>query len=205
LWWVYGVVGVYLLLLAVLLTLPAWAAIVSQLTSLDLAILVICTATLVGSGLTLILMPVRKARRRPVNRRSIWIPIIGSGVLAGVLALGAALALFEYFDLYPEREWIIFAGAGAVWAGWAMLFGVIAMRGNVEGVGAWLHRWLIAGSALELLIAVPCHIVVRRRNECCAGIGTGLGICFGVVVMFVAFGPSVLMLFYRRKSQITGK
>jgi len=30
-----------------------------------------------------------------------------------------------------------------------------------------------------------------------------MGICFGVVVMFIAFGPSVVMLFYRRRKQIT--
>jgi hypothetical protein len=58
---------------------------------------------------------------------------------------------------------------------------------------------------LELLVAVPTHIVVRRRSDCCAGFATGLGICIGVVIMFVAFGPSILLLYYRRRKQITGK
>jgi hypothetical protein len=56
---------------------------------------------------------------------------------------------------------------------------------------------------LELLIAVPTHIVVRRRDECCAGIATGVAICIGVAVMIVAFGPSVVLLYYRRWNQIT--
>src|SRR5207245_544983 len=109
-------------------------------------------------GLSLILVPVRKVRRRPVTRRSIWIPIVGSGFLAGVVVAGAGLAVCEYLRVEGEENWVIPAAGGLVWLGWAVVFGVIAWRGNVEGVGAWLHRWLIAGSALELLVAVSCHI-----------------------------------------------
>jgi hypothetical protein len=32
---------------------------------------------------------------------------------------------------------------------------------------------------------------------------TGTAICIGVAVMFVALGPSVVMLFYRRVKQIS--
>ena len=66
-----------------------------------------------------------------------------------------------------------------------------------------LHRYLIAGSVLELLVAVPSHIIVRRRDECCAGLLTGTGICLGVVITLVSFGPSVLLLYYRRFKQIS--
>ena len=68
-----------------------------------------------------------------------------------------------------------------------------------------LHRWLLAGSVLELLVAVPTHVVVRRREECCAGMATGLGICVGIGVMIVGFGPSVALLYYRRWKQISRK
>ena len=56
-----------------------------------------------------------------------------------------------------------------------------------------LHRKLIAGSALELVVAVPSHIIVRNRGDCCGGFLTGTGICIGVVVAFISFGPSVLL------------
>ena len=86
-----------------------------------------------------------------------------------------------------------------------ILFTVLSAECIPEVVANKLHRWLLAGSVLELLVAVPTHVVVRRREECCAGMATGLGICIGIGVMIVAFGPSVALLYYRRWKQITPK
>ena len=57
-------------------------------------------------------------------------------------------------------------------------------------------------TVVELLVAVPTHLVVRRRSECCAGIGTAIGIGAGILVMLLAFGPSVGFLYYRRWKQV---
>jgi len=201
--WVYAVAGLYTILLVVFLTFPAWASWAFQPTGSELGFLVICTGTITAGGFTLILIPVRASRRRPITRRSIWIPILGSGLLAGALVAGAGLALGEYLNMNGDTVgWEILFGAVLVWAAWAVIFGLVAFNGRERGVGLWLHRWLIAGSALELLVAVPTHIIVRRRHDCCGGIATGLGICLGVVVMFISFGPSVLLLYYRRRKQI---
>jgi hypothetical protein len=56
----------------------------------------------------------------------------------------------------------------------------------------WGAAWLLKGSVLELLIVVPCHVIVRRRHDCSAPIATGLAI------MLLSFGPSVLFLYKKR-------
>ncbi|NIP98531.1 MAG: hypothetical protein GWO24_36030, partial [Akkermansiaceae bacterium] len=29
-------------------------------------------------------------------------------------------------------------------------------------------RWLLVGSVLEFIVAVPCHVAARNRGDCCA-------------------------------------
>ena len=89
--------------------------------------------------------------------------------------------------------WSILAAAIAVWFMWSIVFIAMTRTRDPQSIGMTLHRWLIAGSLAELLIAVPTHIVVRRRQECCAGLFiSGFAIAIGAGVMIIAFGPSAL-------------
>jgi hypothetical protein len=85
------------------------------------------------------------------------------------------------------------------WIVWGVLFYLFYRDSNdpVTKSVAWLFR----GSVLELLVAVPCHVIVRRRNECSAPPVTGFGIASGIAIMLMAFGPSVLLLFKKRMEQ----
>ena len=50
--------------------------------------------------------------------------------------------------------------------------------------------WLFRGSILELLIAVPTHVIVRRRHDCCAPAVTSFGITSGIVIMLISLAPA---------------
>jgi hypothetical protein len=194
-WWVYALIAIYLLLLITMLLVPAFAAI-SEGTINDSMIwaMTIYACGLTVCGLSLVILPVRAIRRRPVSRRSIWFPVIGSGLLAGTLVIGGGFALGELLKAGDVFAWGVVVASVAVWIAWSILFLLIGFRAGPECIGGKLYRFLIAGSVLELLVAVPSNVIVRRRHECCAGIETGIGICIGVSVMIIALGPGVLIL-----------
>ena len=208
--WVYVLVGIYLAVVGAMLTLPVWGQ--ADLGPDGMRIVAPAITVLGACGLALLIVPVRVKRRRPVTRRSIVVPIVASGLLMGGLVLGGGFALAELFaplqngghEVSDRVGWSVVIVAVAVWAAWAVLFLIIVRGREPASLGMKLHRALIAGSILELFVAVPAHIIVRRRNECCAGIMTGTGICLGVAVALVSFGPSVLLLYFNRRKQITG-
>ena len=72
-----------------------------------------------------------------------------------------------------------------VWVVWGIVFSFYFRNSSA------LPRefsWLLKGSVLELLIAVPCHVIVRRRGDCSAPIATSFGIVTGIAVMLLSFG-----------------
>jgi hypothetical protein len=79
---------------------------------------------------------------------------------------------------------------------WGILF-YLYLRNSLE-ITTRAVSWLLKGSVLELLVAVPCHILVRRRDDCSAPVATSFGIVTGIAVMLLSFGPSVLLLYKKR-------
>ncbi|MGD0840283.1 MAG: hypothetical protein ABSA32_03905 [Candidatus Acidiferrales bacterium] len=91
----------------------------------------------------------------------------------------------------------------ALWLLWGIVFYMFLRRSSdpVTRVVSWLLR----GSVLELLIAVPCHIIARRRDECSAPQMTSFGIATGIAIMLLSFGPSVLLLYKKRLDEYPRK
>jgi hypothetical protein len=54
------------------------------------------------------------------------------------------------------------------------------------------------GSILEMPVAIPCYLIVRRRQDCSAPAVTSFGIVTRVATMLISFGPSVLFLYKKR-------
>jgi hypothetical protein len=84
------------------------------------------------------------------------------------------------------------------WIGWSVVFCLFSRSMEPESFIRRLMRWLIGGSILELLIAVPSHIIVRHREVCCAHGLTAAGLTTGLAVIFFAFGPGLYFLYADR-------
>ena len=63
------------------------------------------------------------------------------------------------------------------------------------------HRKL-TDSALELLIAVPSHIIVNRRHDCTAPFVSSFGVATGLAMLLMSIGPGVLFLYRARMRRI---
>lgn len=204
--WAFAVAGCYALALAAMVGYTLFAA-TSEDEGADGAV-----AGLMFFGIVLLLqaalllVPIRVLSRRPVRRRSIWFPVVLSGLLFGLLVCVGGEALGELLSgrVLKDNESFLSLGLGILsWIVWTIIFYRMSGRRSPTEVGFRLCERLYKGSVLELLIALPAHAVVRERTECSAGISTFFGICAGVAVMLIAFGPSVLILYAKRCMEIT--
>ena len=155
------------------------------------------------SQFTLLAVPVRVAGLRPVARGPIWKTILAGGLMAGGLTFGACYAIEElvFADHMPQghadvRDFILLGLL--TWFIWALVFSRISRDVPPADFVTKHCRALFKGSILELLIAVPSHIVARCRDYCCAGLMTFIGLTMGISVMLFAFGPAVFFLFAER-------
>jgi hypothetical protein len=188
-------------------------------------------AVLVAGQALLLLLPINLAERRLPARRPLKIPVIVTAFFlvnlcfAGIFSLLCAIFTDRAFNLFDPSVLFHFgAGQGSqnnnsgngtlctmiftvlvFWAVWALVF---FRRSTSDEPGALLKRatnWLLRGSILELIIAVPSHVIVRRRDDCCAPLGTFWGIATGLSVMLLCFGPGVFFLFVERCKKLKPK
>lgn len=154
---------------------------------------------------SLLFLSVDTSQKRLRPRASVWWSATISGLLFTfiVVGVGSSLAVTvwsdRFFDLVGNMFlWIILG----LWAAWGIVF-YVYLRGKTEATNR-VVGWLLRGSVLELLIAVPCHVIVRRRNDCSAPVATSFGITTGIAIMLLSFGPSVLLLYKKRMDALRG-
>ncbi len=117
---------------------------------------------------------------------------------------GLASTLARWGVMPDEPQLIILQLLGLValfWLVWGLIFHHFAKADEPETLVQRTTRWLIRGSILELLVAVPSHIVIRQREDCCAPMFSFWGIVTGISVMLMSFGPGVMFLFAKRIRQ----
>ena len=156
----------------------------------------------VGSQALLLFLSVDTSQRRLKPRTHILISCAVAGILTALLtsaviwALGFAARGDKFWETFFDKEANLFMFWGGLWVVWGVVF-YLYFRNSSTAV-TQIVSWLLKGSALELLIVVPCHVIVRRRHDCSAPGATGFGIAAGVAVMLLSFGPSVLFLYKKR-------
>lgn len=206
--WVYLVVSVYLALAAVITFGPLVVTVATDTRIGPVVTALLYAVVILVSGLSLLVIPIGSSGPLPDRQRRIWFPLAGSGFLAVLVFFGFAIASHEFAfrsRRAPGSEtimWAILLALPVVWLIWVLVFASLSSSIGRLQLNGRLYRTLFAGSVLELLVAIPMHMVVRKRDECCAGMMTALGIGIGLIVMLIAMGPAVYYLFYHRYQQV---
>lgn len=213
-WWHWGgvVAGLYLLLLLVIsmpVVMAAFPKIIAQnglpWEMYGEPVYLGLVAIIVLSQFLLLRVPVRLKFQRPVSRAALWLPVLVAAFWMGCLVLGLGLSILELVKYEGPQSWFIWGLPLIGWAVWTVIFARLARTRSPEEAVAAQSSWMLRGSILELLIAVPSHIVARGRTDCCAGFMTFFGITMGLSVMLLSFGPAVLLLYYARWKRLQGR
>jgi len=206
----YAIVVLLLLSFGVVLLAEDWWAFESWDQS-DLVELMsyslIPTAILVCGQALLLFLSVDTSWRRLKAQRHAKVTAGLVGILVSILSVAVFFAIAmahsgDNFDVpvLVVREGleigVLLATIAGIWGVWGVVFYRFSKQSS--NVTDSAMSWLIKGSVLELLVAVPCHIIVRQREWCCAQYVSAYGIAAGIAVMLLAFGPSALLLYKRQ-------
>jgi hypothetical protein len=133
---------------------------------------------------------------RPMKRAA-----IGVGFAVMLLSVGL---LYSVSDLVCSMEssegiikWMFLTIPAILWCLWSVIFWVYWRRSDYYTWTGRVIRGLIAGSVLELFVAVP--IYATRQDDCYCVRGSYAGLIFGTTILLWAFGPGVFLLFVREK------
>jgi hypothetical protein len=154
----------------------------------------------------LLVIPVKVAGERPVARRTVVASAAVGAIPMALLALAFVYCVLLMFlgedGVDPFfRPYYTLVGVLGIWAFWSWFFLRVASSGGPETITRRMTRWLLTGSILELLVAIPAHILSRRREECCAPGFTLVGLAMGLAVAILAFGPAFFLLLVRRMGE----
>ena len=159
-------------------------------------------AVLVISQMLLLIIPIGIVKHRPKPRRGLWLTAIAAGALFAIVVLGIvwSIAAAIFGDDSLESKAFLFALIFLLvnWIAWSLIFRAFARKAEPHSYIRRLMKWLLRGTILELLVAVPSHIIVRHKDVCCADSITAAGIATGLAVMLISFGPGIYFLYAER-------
>ncbi len=141
-----------------------------------------------------------------------WHAIVSVALVATLLCTAVVATLLEMPDWWgrmlrfhdDDGSWLpVWIAMGTAWLVWSVLFFAYFRQGDFLVKTEVVVRSLIRGSGLELLIAIPTHALVYRRDgdDCYCIRGSYTGLVFGAAVLLWAFGPGLVLLFLREKQR----
>ena len=154
---------------------------------------------IVAGEALLLFLSVDTSWRHAKPRQYVAVTVIYTSFFAALLTWAAIISLTAAFKYWPEWEQSLMATIAVVlvpWLIWVEVF--YHFYRDSSNMVSRIVTWLLRGSVLELLIAVPAHVIVRQRGECTAPAFTGFGIVTGLSIMLLCFGSGVLALYKKR-------
>ena len=210
--WALIVAVLYGLLLMALAVPLCWLALGGKAKWSDLSeiwtsgISWVVIAILILAQWALLRIPVDFTSRRPEGKRPVIFTVVAAAFAMGLLAFGLAACAIELATkLEFKGYWPLITMLGvlaAAWIYWGARFFKMTRSQTPDAPLTGLREVLRKGSIMELLIAIPCHIWARQRNDCCGGMFTVIGLACGIAVMLFAFGPAVYFLFVERMKRL---
>lgn len=153
-------------------------------------------ALLAGGPLILLFVNADMARKRLRSRRHIAVSAAAAGLALSLLILAAVASIvvvLEGDNLGDADPWIVLATWPTAWLVWTVVFWRMGER--LFDPATRVHRWLLRGSVLELLVAVPAYLIVRQRHECTAPEVTAFGVATGLAILLMSLGPGAFFLY----------
>lgn len=133
--------------------------------------------------------------------------VFAAAVMAMLLTTGAISLLLEFPNwwegLMETDSLLILASIYGtmliIWGIWAWIFFIYWKQGDRYTQSGKMIRGLVAGSILEIMVAVPVHIWATRQRDCYCCRGTYTTLVLAGTVLIWAFGPGIILLYMREK------
>jgi len=153
-------------------------------------------AVLALGPLVLLLVHADIDRKRLRLRRHVAVSAAAAGLALSLLVLmvvTSILAVLQGDDWADGEVWIALASWPTAWVVWTVVLWRMGER--LLDPATRVHRWLVRGSVLELLVVVPAYLIVRQRHECTAPEVTAFGIATGLAILLMSVGPGTWFLY----------
>ena len=132
--------------------------------------------------------------------------LFAAGLMAMLLTVGLVALVLEFpnkweplMDYDNGNRYYVMAAMGVIWGLWTCVFWVYWKQGDKYTQLGKMIRGLVAGSILEVMVAVPAHIWATRQRDCYCCRGTYTTLIFSGTVLIWAFGPGIILLYMREK------